>query len=426
MSDVKKFMFSTISFLFLALLAGCKGDLTVSSGKSLNNMARNSGEVSRNVCKGSNKAVLGIYQEWDHIDFSRVSTDKVPALKSALQNALSAVPANLQDLFFGLGGKIVFTSNLDKPIRSSTDLTCDQSGQRRNFISEGTDRIEACWTTDSKTSDVVILMNPSVDSVNHATIRIFGYILSQILSKLEVSDDGVMITKKNEHFEDLMSDIAAAVVADVRRPGSKYTFSANEALLRSDEFKYFAFAEAFDSFYCNTELRRSMARPDEFPATYALFENMDSELRNVQVTEVYRGVAEDSSDKLNQPRMERAFSLGIFGGLFRGLMGAGRFLGGGMLRGVGFLGRGVGMLGKGVLGGGRAILGGGARLLGGAAKGLGNVLGVGNGGLINMVGSLIGGGGGGLGALLGGGGQNNLHGGFARETDQNGDAEPED
>lgn len=426
MSYIKKAIFSAIPLAAMVLLAGCKGDLTVSSGKSLNNMARNNGEVSRNVCKGNNRAVLGIHQEWDHVDFSRVSTDQVPALKSALQNALSAVPANLQDLFFGLGGKIVFTKNLDKPARSSTDLTCDQSGQRRNFISEGTDRIEACWTTDSKTSDVVILMNPSVDSVNHATIRIFGYILSQILSKLEVSDDGVMITKKNEHFEDLMSDIAAAVVADVRRPGSKYTFSANDALLRSDEFKYFAFAEAFDSFYCNTDLRKSMARPDEFPATYALFENMDRELRNVQVVEAYRGVSEDSSDKLNQSRTERTFNLGIFGGLFRGLMGAGRFLGGGLLRGVGFLGRGVGVLGKGIFNGGKAILGGGARLLGGAAGGLGNVLGIGNGGLINMVGSLIGGGGGGLGALLGGGGQNNLHGGFSQETDLNGDVQSEE
>jgi hypothetical protein len=381
-----------------SLFMSCNGDFGPSRLQSLNNLARNSSDVSRNVCKGDQKIVMGIQREWDHVDFTRVPNERVPALKTALQKSLSAVPANLQDLYFGLGGKIIFTPNLDKPTTSSAEPTCDRSGAKAKFASEGTNRIEACWTIDSKTADVVILMNPTVESIQHATVRVFGYILSQILTKLDVSEGDILIASKNELFDRHMVDIAAAVVADIKKPNSKYTLAVNESLISSEDFRYFAFAEAFDSYYCNAELRQSMARADEFPKTFALFKIMDRELQSIQVTEASTGADYDQA----------AFSLGIFGRIFGGLGRVGGFLGQGLFKGVGFLGRGLGTLGRGIFNGGRNLIGGAGRLLGGAAGGLGNILGglggmaggampdggggLGGGGIISMIQSLFGGG----------------------------------
>jgi len=87
-------------------------------------------------------------------------------------------------------------------------------------------------------------------------------------------------------------------------------------------------------------------------------------------------------------------SLGIFGGLFRGMGGIFRGLGGGLIRGVGAIGRGIGGIGRGIFNGGRALVGGAGRLLGGAAQGLGGLLGNAGGGLIGLIQSLFSGGGG--------------------------------
>jgi hypothetical protein len=380
--------FPYFSLLAAGLFMSCNGEFGPSRLQSLNNLARNSSDVSRNVCKGDQKIVMGIQREWDHVDFTRVPNERVPALKTALQKSLSAVPANLQDLYFGLGGKIIFTSNLDKPTTSSAEPTCDRSGAKAKFASEGTNRIEACWTIDSKTADVVILMNPTVESIQHATVRVFGYILSQILTKLDVSEGDILIASKNELFDRHMVDIAAAVVADIRKPNSKYTLAVNESLISSEDFRYFAFAEAFDSYYCNAELRQSMARADEFPKTFALFKVMDRELQSILATEASTAVDYDQA----------AFSFGLFRGLFGGLGRVAGGLGRGLFKGVGFLGRGVGALGRGIFNGGRNIIGGAGRLLGGAAGGLGNILG----GLGGMAGGAMPDGGGGLGG--GGGG----------------------
>lgn len=379
-------------------LLGCKGESN-SQTKSLNNFARNSGDVARNVCSGNYQMVAGIQAEWDHVDFSRADEAEVPKLKNALKKSLSAVPSNLQELFFGLGGKIVFSPNLSEPAKSSSDLTCDRSGEKAKFAGEGTSQIEACWTVDPRTSDVVILMNPKEESVHHATVRIFGYILSQVLTKVGVDEkENVLVAQKDGAFEMLLGDIATAVISDVKRPGSKYTLKLNESLTRSPEFKYFAFAESFDSFYCNAALRRSMAQKDEFPQTYALFERMDRELRKVQVSGNATRDNTDAGFSLagdgEQIGEDGAFNLGILGGLFRGIGGVGRFLGGGLLKGIGAAGRGVAGLARGAFQGGRAILGGGARLLGGAARGIGGLLGGAGGGIINTIMSLFGGGGG--------------------------------
>ena len=383
-------------------LASCKGVNDASSTKSLNNFARNTGDVSRNVCKGDQQVVMGINGEWDHVDFSSVPADKIPALKSALSKSLSAVPENLQQLFFGLGGKIVFSSTLNEPAKSSSDLTCQHSDAKDKFASEGTGRVEACWTIDTKTLDFVVLMNPSVESVQHSTVSIFGYILSQILTKIGVEND-ILVPENDAAFEQLMSEIAAAVVADVKRPGSKYTLSVNESLVQTQDFKYFAFAESFDSFYCNAQLRDSMAKADEFPKTYALFQKMDGQLRQVRIFPENTDSKRSGSGQFNLAGSESSIDAGSalqlfsLGGLFRGVGGIAKGLGGGLLRGVGTAGKGVLGLGGGLLRGGAGLLGGATRLLGGAAGGVGSLLG---GGGIGGSGAGGGSGGGGVGGLI--------------------------
>lgn len=385
----------SVSALFVVgITTSCGVDTTASQEKSLNNFARGSADLTRNVCRGDNKVVKGINQEWDHVDFSRVPAEKVPALKTALEGSLSAVPSNLQEVFFGLGGRIVFADNLSEPAKSSTDLTCDRAGGKAKFAGEGTNTIESCWTTDTRTADVVILMNPTVESVHHSTVRIFGYILSQILTKISVNDENVIVAQRDEQFDALIADIKDAFLADVKRPGSKYTLSLNDSLVQTEDFKYFVFAESFDSYYCNGKLRQTMARVDEFPKTHNLFVNMDRELKAVQMAQNASQAADSFS--LNS---EDAFNLGILGGLFRGVGRVGGFLGRGLVRGVGFLGRGVAGLGRGIFRGGAALVRGGGRLLGGAAQGIAGLLGggggggIGGGGIMNIIQGFLGGGG---------------------------------
>jgi hypothetical protein len=385
---------ATISTLFVVgLTTSCGVQTTASQEKSLNNFARGSADLTRNVCRGDNKVVKGIQQEWDHVDFSRVPAEKVPALKTALEGSLSAVPANLQEVFFGLGGRIVFADNLSKPATSSTDLTCDRAGAKAKFASEGTNTIESCWTTDTRTADVVILMNPTVESVHHSTVRIFGYILSQILTKISVNEESVITAQRDEQFDALITDIKDAFLADVKRPGSKYSLSINQSLVQTEDFKYFVFAESFDSYYCNSALRQTMARADEFPKTHNLLQSMDRELKAVQMAQN----GSEANDSFSLHGNEAAFNLGILGGLFRGVGRVGGFLGRGLVRGVGAIGRGVAGLGRGIFRGGAALVRGGGRLLGGAAQGLAGLVGggggggIGGGGIMNMIQSFMGG-----------------------------------
>ena len=367
------------------LVAGCTGGVETSSSKSLNNFARGSGDVSRNVCSGKQEIVIGIHNEWDHVDFSRAPNDQIPALKQALRSSLSAVPSNLQQLFFGLGGKIVFTPSLNEPAKSSADLSCQSSAAKSKFASEGTNKIDACWTVDSKTMNFVVLMNPTVEAVQHSTVRMFGYILSQILTKLGLSQSGSVIAQRDDAFEQMLTDIGRAVVADVRKPGSKYSFAVNESLINSEEFKYFAFAESFDSYYCNAQLRQSMAKADEFPQTFALFKQMDMELSKVKTPhDVSKNKSSESSkftladDSQDGTIGNASMSLGIFSFLFSGLRSVAGGLGG---------------VAKGIFNGGRALVGGAGQLLGGAAQGLGGLLGNAGGGLIGLIQNLFSGGG---------------------------------
>jgi hypothetical protein len=229
----------------------------------------------------------------------------------------------------------------------------------------------------------------------------FGYILSQILTKIGVSDSGVIESQRDEAFEQMLSDIGRAVISDVKKPGSKYSFAVNESLIQGEDFKYFAFAESFDSYYCNTQLRDSMARKDEFPQTFALFKDMDSALKKITTgSDSSKNSASASSGfSLADGGQEigasgaAAMNLGLFGGgLFRGIGGFFRGAGGAVIRGVGTLGKGVAGIGRGIFNGGRAIVGGAGRLLGGAAEGAAGLLGRIGGGAVGLFRNLFSGG----------------------------------
>jgi hypothetical protein len=357
--------------LCVAHLVGCKIADNSAKTKSLNNFARSSGDVSRNTCSGNNQVVMGIKSEWDHVDFSRVAPNQVSTLKQTLKQSLSAVPANLQQLYFGLGGKIIFSTNLNASVRDES-LTCQRSAANDQFTGEGTSRVDSCWVVDPKTNNVLILMNPSVESIQHSTVRVFGYILSQVLTKLSMDDKETIVRQDDAAFQRFLGDIAKAVVDDVQKPGSKYSFTINKSLLGTEEFKYFAFAESFDSYYCNAGLRASMGKKDEFPKTFALMQRLDQDLAAIggagSATARESGAAVASQGSMSQ------FNLGIFSGLFGGMA---NILGG---------------LGKGIFNAAGGLLGGAGNLLGGVVNGAGNLLGAAGGGVTGLFQSLFGGG----------------------------------
>jgi hypothetical protein len=399
-------------FLMLVLglfLLSCNVPRDNARTKSLNNFARNNNQqLQRNVCKADQTPVSGINAEWDHTDFSAVPPEKLSAVRHALETALTAVPQNLQQLYFGLGGTIVFSSTLNVPANSKDELTCPQDDFNRAFASEGTGEIDACWTVNPKTFDFAVLMNPSVESVQHGTVRIFAYILSQILTKIDV-DDQVIVVRPDQEFNRLMDKIVVALMEDVQASKGKYSLAVNEALKKSPEFKYYVFAEAFDSFYCNAGLREQMSKDGEFPRTHKLFLDMDRQLSEIQVL-APKVSSRSSGFSLSGSDLKEgsgpAFELGLLGGLFRGLGGVARGLGGGLIRGVGAIGRGA----LGTVGG---IARAGGNLLGGAVRGVGRLLGFGGGGSVFPGGGLLGGFGnpGGGSNFPGGGGGSNFPGG---------------
>ncbi len=229
---------STMIIAGAIYMASCKKNSNqTSSEKSLNNFANGSNKVAANDCHGKEQPVLGIKQEWDHTAFIDVEESKKGPLKASLQRALSAVPSNLQTIYFSLGHTIAFKSNLHLPPESSSELSCSSKDLDSKFASEGSGDIDGCWTIDPKTEKMVILLNPTTDSVKHATVRMFGFVLSQVLSSLDLNPKGELTTYDNKSFHTHLDLVAKAIVNDVRNSKGKYEFAENQTIVSTPDFK---------------------------------------------------------------------------------------------------------------------------------------------------------------------------------------------
>lgn len=374
-------------FLSSTATVSCKKQ-SQSSTKSLDNFTRADGEaVKRNSCSGSFEPFIGVKKEWDFVKFDNKSISEVDRnrLLHEVEKSLTSIPAQLQQTVFAMGTSILFTTGLNQKSGNQSEggssLSCVNGPADYKFVSEGTGKAEGCWVVDPESGNFVILLNPAVDSINHAFVRTFGYLLSQVLTRVDMDTAGKVKKVENKKFDSFMSKVAVALIADVQLSNGKSSLAKYKSQIDTTSFKHFAFAESFDSFYCSKETLSSMSA--SFKKTKAEMEFLHEELIQLKLEEAdvdsKKGTSLTTNTTTNV-QVDEDSSLG-FGRLLGGALGGLGRVGGGLLRGAGAVGgglaRGAAGLGRGAVSVGRGVLGGGARLVGGAGRGLGRLFGFG-------------------------------------------------
>jgi hypothetical protein len=387
--------------LSVSAISACKSvNQSASDSKSLDNFARKQGDaIVQNSCDGS---ITGGFTDQHKDYFEQWFTDSqiqskdsliqigadagnagdAAVIDAALKKALTSVPLNLQLVFFGLKNRIVINEISNEICKGEFP---GLQPHARIFASEGTlnpadfdtsasakitdesVKINSCWIFNEAKQRVEIHINNDVTtdsngvkravSVEHSTVRIFAYVLSQIAAHADLkgaqTDDvfGAVDAKtympdkyginfaKNDDFMKAMIQLEQDVTADVDASKGKYDLSFYKGMIANsqtrDSFKHYLFADAFDSFYCSSATRTVMIK--DFPKSFSTFEQVASSLENMQ----YNGGVKTgsinshgtvltvigSSAIYNQVQIARVFGWvgGLFRGVFRVAYGVARF-----------------------------------------------------------------------------------------------------
>ena len=387
----------SVSHSLLALLTVTVGALSAckavnnssSEARSLDNFARKQGDgIRENTCNGSTTGGFtdqhkDYFEQWftDSQVQSKDSLIQIGAdngnaadaaiIEKALKDALTSVPLNLQLVFFGLKNRIVINEISNEICKgefpglqpharifasegtlSPTDFDTTASAK----ITDESVKVNSCWIFNDAKQRVEIHINNDVTvdangvkkavSVEHSTVRIFAYVLSQIaahanLKGAQVNDVfgaadaktylpdryGVKFAK-NEDFFKSMIQLEQDVTADVDASNGLYDLSFYRGMIANSQtresFKHYLFADAFDSYSCSSTTRTVMMK--DFPKTFSTFEQIATSLENMQYNGGVKTGSIDhhgtaltvigSSAIYSQIHIARIF--GWVGGLFRG------------------------------------------------------------------------------------------------------------
>ncbi len=387
-----------IAAVLVAGLFGCDVQKSGSETKSLDNFARAStSDLRQNQCHGSYPLMEDLFSpEVEMINIRPAQGQKVEQLQAKVESALRAVPTEVQVAYFGLGGIIEVTPNAHEIC--SQKLTADQ----KDRVSEGGGRIKGCWKyqTDFYINDsnqyeedkrVVIYVDTDEASIEHALVRTFGYVLSQVLVKLDHQEGQAYLTQVagDEQFDGAKQAVALAFLKDVAGSNGKYDLSAYKSLVGAEvlsqddlvrrtswdalmasspesakAFMDYVFAEAFDSTYCSDETRATMSAG--FAAAAAAFApvaeaitGLKSDLKTVDKIEQVATTDSAIASATNPAQGDDGFkpvkkrqAYGLFGG---------RIFGG--------IARAIGAIGRGVIRVGSAVVRGAVRVTGAVVRG---------------------------------------------------------
>lgn len=402
---------------------GCNVSPNNSDTQSLDNFAR-SGEAAlhNNSCEGNYKLIDDLFSpDVDVINIHAQNGSQRAIMQARVESALRAVPTEIQVAYFGLGGIIEVTPQ--------THAICSQNLDEKQIVrmSEGGAKIKGCWKhqTDylenaqgefSEDQRVVMYIDSDEQSIEHALVRTFGYVLSQVLVKLDhdVANGNLVNVENDPHFVTAKEQLTLAFLKDVAASNGKYTLdryldmigsdviNADELARRSGwdllkqnkpaaarSFMDYVFAEAFDSHYCSAATRKIMA--DDFSGSAEAFapisdaiKALSGDLKEVDAVEDLAKLNVESSVDAAKPA-ETAISdvkpdsedeLALPEGVNYGLTGLAltnegySLFVGRIFRGVA---RVVGGVARGVFRAGRAIAIGAGRIITGAARIVGRV-----------------------------------------------------
>jgi len=345
---------ASLLYLFGCRLGDDKADL-----KDLNNYTRSqSTALSQNQCRADAdeqtteflntiiaKADAGAKaSNTEYVRIQAKDAKQLAVLQKSMTRTLAAVPMNLQQAFFATGGRInvdpnaqqlclgeykklkvharsfvgegeIATADVDlKSIVPSGDASAKPATVRNLEIS-------GCWIVVADKTDSngnVISWHPEVvlsdkiakdattgelygQAIEHSTVRLFGYLLSQILAHLDANvneedrfDVSDIKVRVNDLFTAQVSKLLAAVREDVKGSDTNDFFYYKKELATLDKkpaqptdeynqlkmaMNHYTFAEAFDSYYCND--KTNIAMQNNFAKTYKIFFNKDNEGRQI-------------------------------------------------------------------------------------------------------------------------------------------------
>ncbi len=405
----------------IGMSVGCNVAETGSTPDSLDNFARSSeAKLHDNQCVGSYGLIDDLFSADVDVINIHVADDKArTVVQSRVESALRAVPTEIQVAFFGLGGIIEVTPQ--------THAICAQNldEQQKIRMSEGGSKIKGCWkhqtdylesATGEITEDqrVVVYIDTDPGSIEHALVRTFGYVLSQVLVKLDhdVANGKLINGANDEHFAAAKEQITLAFLKDVANSNGKYNLDRFKSMIGNDvintdalarrsgwdllvknnpkaaqSFMDYVFAEAFDSQYCSFSTRQIM--DEDFPKTMEAFypvsnaiNALSSDLKEVEKVEDLAKLDTDEpkketpADIAADKETKEENDLNLPSGVNYGLAGMALtqegyslFIGR-IFRGVG---RVIGGVARGVFRGAQAVVMGASRIISGAARVIGRV-----------------------------------------------------
>lgn len=212
-------------------------------------------------------------------------------LRDEVEAALSSVPEGIQDLYF-------------KTMRGRISVTKDAGAICSGVANAGKTvaAVTSCWKAVGGAP--VIFINATAQDVRHSLVRGFGYYVSE-----EWFHGKDLYPDKRRIGQALLSDVASSTKYDL------YEFrkmldalvlekgindaERNKRLdglpppvhsVARDVFYDYAFAETFDSYYCNSGTRYTLAKGKVFQRTGAVFKELKDDLEALNADSVQGAV----------------------------------------------------------------------------------------------------------------------------------------
>ncbi len=252
---------------------------------TLDNLARGDRQVSPNEC-GVEKldADKKVVIKDENIRIVGMSSEvQAKKLREHTYRVISNIPQSVLTVFFALDGVVEINRNASKICR---DL---QNGHRETDGSQYSEdeHLVSCWKRNDKGAATIYVDPNKIVSdgeqgylgIDHGLIRSFGYVVAEMFLKLEITADSA--NQHKWHVKELaqpkgndqlmLVNLAEAFVQDVEDSGGKYSLDDYKSLLEGAEaqkqkFRFFVFAEAFDSYYCSAQTKELVKQ--DFPGTY--------------------------------------------------------------------------------------------------------------------------------------------------------------
>lgn len=230
---------------------------------TLDNLSQKDGNFVVNSCGPSSG--YGVFNQYA----SRIKFDGVvdEAFKMAIGQALTAVPVNLRNFMFNTD----LTINIKD--KAEIDNICNvMYTTERSLLQERYQKgngFSVCWIKPQNSFTPQIYIEKSIPAIKHSMIRLFSYLYTQLVIPTLLSKHNTLAYSESINIDRL----ANAFILDLNSSNRFKAFSYIKTI-PFEALKNFIFADAMDSFYCNSSSLLSFQ--SNFIKTYRVFIGSDS------------------------------------------------------------------------------------------------------------------------------------------------------